>query len=141
MTLKSIYKGQFTCDVRLIARARSEVVQALQLSGRLTRQGLLDFEIAFGELLQNIVRHETCALPPCHFSIELEFSEMALHVTVSDTCDLLQDLSFLDMKRTATENGGMGIALIKNIATKYSISSNLGINKHSLIFDNFLTPS
>ena len=141
MTAQRLFKGEYPCDVHRISGARTEVVQALGREGRVSRQHLIDFEIALGEVLQNIVRHEKCTHTPCHFSIELACSQLDLHVTVTDTCDLLQDVSFLDLAHVATENGGMGVRLIKNIVSKYNISSEKRTNKHSLVFSNFLTPT
>lgn len=141
MTQKLLFQGKYPCEVNCISVARTEVVQALGRGGRIRQQQLIDFEIAIGELLQNIVRHETCTQPPCHFSIALGVSDMDLHVTVTDTCDSLQDLSFLEAERSPTENGGMGVRMIQKIASKYGITKlNVG-NKHYLSFDNFLTPT
>jgi hypothetical protein len=141
MTGQLLFRGEYLCDVYRISSARAEVVQALGQDGRMSRQRLIDFEIALGELLQNIVRHEKCTQSPCHFSIELASSNFDLNVTVTDTCDLLEDVSFLDHEREASENGGMGVRLIKNIVSKYTISRDKRVNKHYLVFGNFLTPS
>ena len=141
MTVQLLFKGEYLCDVHRISGARTEVAQALGRDGQVSRQRLIDFEIALGELLQNIVRHEKCTQMPCHFSIELTRSNFDLNVTVTDTCDLLEDVSFLDRERVATENGGMGVRLIKNIVSKYTISSDKRVNKHYLLFGDFLTPS
>jgi anti-sigma regulatory factor (Ser/Thr protein kinase) len=122
-----------------ISQAREDVVQALERSGGMTRQNLLDLEIALGELLQNIVRHEVCTSAPCHFSIEVAFWGANLHISVNDSCEPLQDLSFLTTQRTASEKGGMGIQLINKIASIYSIHPLSNGNRHELIFNNFLT--
>jgi anti-sigma regulatory factor (Ser/Thr protein kinase) len=122
-----------------ISQARGDVVQALERIGGMTRQNLLDLEIALGELLQNIVRHEVCTSAPCHFSIEVAFWGANLHISVIDSCEPLQDLSFLTIQRTASEEGGMGIQLIKKIASSYSVQVLSTGNRHELVFNDFLT--
>jgi anti-sigma regulatory factor (Ser/Thr protein kinase) len=122
-----------------ISQAREDVIQALGHSGGMSGQNLLDLEIALGELLQNIVRHEVCTSAPCHFSIEVTFLGANLHISVNDSCEPLQDLSFLTTQRTASEKGGMGIQLIKKIASNYLVRVLSNGNRHELIFNDFLT--
>lgn len=141
MTPKRLFHGNYACEVPCISVARTEVVQALGRGGRISKQHLVDFEIALGELLQNIVRHEICTGATCHFSIDLTVSGLDVSVTVTDTCEVLKDVSFLDAERSPTENGGMGVRLIQKIASKYTITTDELTNKHSLRFDNFLTPT
>ena len=139
MNMKLFIPRPYACEVMYISQAREDVVQALERSGGMTRQNLLDLEIALGELLQNIVRHQVCMSAPCHFSIEVAFWGTNLHISVIDSCEPLQDLSFLTIQRTASEKGGMGIHLIKKIASVYSIHPLSNGNRHELIFNNFLT--
>lgn len=131
----------YACQVLMISQAREDVVQALDRAGVISRKNLIDLEIAVGEVLQNIVRHEVCPQAPCRFSIELDLLGPNLHVNVTDSCLPLQDLTFLTAQRTVSEKGGMGIELIKKISSIYMIHPLSNGNRHELIFNNFLTPT
>ena len=139
MSMKLFIPRSYSCDVMSISQARGDVVQALERRGGMSRKNLLDLEIALGELLQNIVRHEVCISAPCHSSIEVSFFGFNLFISVIDSCAPLQDLSFLTSEHKASEKGGMGIHLIKKIASVYSVHPHLTGNRHELIFNNFLT--
>jgi anti-sigma regulatory factor (Ser/Thr protein kinase) len=101
----------------------------------------MDLEIALGELLQNIVRHESCPAGKATFSIEMSFLGLDLQVQVIDSCEPLADLSFLTKSHQPTENGGMGISLINKIASTYTINAIGKGNIHKLVVNDFLTSS
>jgi anti-sigma regulatory factor (Ser/Thr protein kinase) len=136
---KPLFQRRYTCNASHISTARTDVVTALQATGRVFKPKLLDFEIAIGELLQNIVRHEICSNPPCEFTIDVSFSGSNLHLVVTDTCSPLQEVSFLNSPRVPTELGGMGINIINKLASIYVIKPDLTGNSHELYFTDFLT--
>lgn len=138
--MKNLFLSRsYACEVQSISQAREDVIQALVRAGGISKQNLIDLEIALGELLQNVVRHEVCTSAISRFSIELAFLGANLHINVTDGCEPLQDLSFLTAYRSASEIGGMGLNLIKKIASTYSIYPLSNGNRHELIFNNFLT--
>jgi anti-sigma regulatory factor (Ser/Thr protein kinase) len=141
MTSDVIFHKSYPCDVSEIHRARQAFIGVLKGLDRLKPHQVMDVEIAVGELLQNIVRHEVRTSDGGTFDLQAATSGRDLRITVSDTCEPLTDLSFLQVVRSGSERGGMGLNLIKKIASIYSIEVVNHQNVHSLVFTDFLTSS
>ena len=141
MTTQPLFSGTYVCNQASLSAARTDVVRALLQTTRHNRKQLIDVEIALGELLQNIVRHELPRPGGSTLSVEVSTTGRDLCVAISDDCEPVTDLSFLELSRAPSELGGMGLNLIKKISSSYSLVSAGGKNLHTLRFNDFLTPS
>jgi anti-sigma regulatory factor (Ser/Thr protein kinase) len=96
---------------------------------------LMDIEIAVGEVIQNIIKHEKMAI-----GIKLKIvsivncNDNELIIKLSDNAEMLINTSFLKDKHETTEFGGMGIHLINSVTSSYEISATPTGNVHILKF-------
>ncbi|MEY4317095.1 MAG: hypothetical protein RI902_903 [Pseudomonadota bacterium] len=133
-----LFQGSFDASPTAVGVARAEVMQALaQL--KIQEPSRLDIEIALGEVLQNIVRHADFSQKPVRkFDIEAIQNRPNLIIRVTDSAQPLADLKFLSQQHAASEKGGMGLALIHKISSKYSIQPLKEGNLYQLNFQDLI---
>lgn len=137
------FTQKYTADSAVLQSARNDVVDCLKKIGAPT-DALIDIEIALGEVLQNIVRHEfksALSRGTNFFDIQVFVKSDFIELCITDSAHPLVDLSFMQEARSPSDIGGMGLDLIKKLTVKYSIEPLSNGNKHSLTFNGFLTPT
>lgn len=135
---QSLFQGCYAVSPAAVGVARAEVMQALaQLNMHASSR--LDVEIALGEVLQNIVRHADFSQKPVRkFDIEAIQNRQNLSLRVTDSAQPLTDLGFLSQQHAASEKGGMGLALIQKVTSKYSIYPLKEGNLYELYFEQLI---
>lgn len=94
----------------------------------------IDIIIASGEVFQNIVRYAYRDVEPGSFSLHLEIVNHEIVMTIMDDAPPAKPELFMNTHRSATEAGGMGIALVKSIASHFEIQPLEGGNRTILRF-------
>ncbi len=101
----------------------------------LSKDFLFKIYTAASEALQNIVRHtyhfEENKEVRCWFENDDEY----LILFIEDDGPPLKDLSFLEVERTPSEKGNMGLNLIKKLTRSFSIKPTKEGNLTTLVFD------
>lgn len=128
--------GPFVVSPETLLSIRQAFESLLQtrLPG-LSSQRRLDLLIAFGELIQNIVRHEVaCTSNGIELKVYLHWGPSTLRVELIDNAEEIADRSFLDHKVSTSEDGGMGLEILRSLRANYAIypcNSRVG-NRHLL---------
>jgi anti-sigma regulatory factor (Ser/Thr protein kinase) len=116
--------------------ARDAVCQHLREHTEMSSARLLDLEIALGELLQNIIRHSFGGGDLAgSFLIDVTLEEGMIKVQVTDSAPELDSTDFLHKSYIASEEGGMGLSLIRQLTSKYVINRLNNKNINSLYFN------
>jgi anti-sigma regulatory factor (Ser/Thr protein kinase) len=129
---------EFLAKPTEVGLARSWVIDGLKANPKITPHRLIDIEIALGEVLQNIVRHQFAsgALPgtfKIHWKLE---PDTCLSIQIFDNGASLTDLGFLTKVHEKSDKGGFGIYLINKLVDSYQISTSDNGNFHYLVFKN-----
>lgn len=76
--------------------------------------------IAVNEVLQNIYRHAYQLADGMQIDVTIKNTEHGLRIDITDYAKPM-DLSFLDQEHEPSEEGGMGLRLIKKVAQSFTI--------------------
>jgi len=79
-----------------------------------------DVIIAINEVLQNIYRHAYQLADGMQIDVSITQTEHCLRFDITDYAKPM-DLSFLDHEHEPSEEGGMGLRLIKKVAQSFTI--------------------
>jgi len=131
-----IFNASYLAVATNLLTARNAVTDHLKVHTNRSPQQLLDVEIALGEVLQNIIRHGFSGGDlNSFFTIGMEMDDGMLKIAVTESSPALKNTDFLDKSHIVSENGGMGLSLIKELTSKYLIKFVNEKNIHTLVFN------
>ena len=125
------FEGQYKAEVLSLSAIRSDVGNFLTKECDLDTARTGDFQILVGEVLQNIIRYEYLINGvEGHIHIEIICNGQGIQIRVVDDAPPLKDISFLSRSPVASEHGGMGLELIRNLSKAYTINPFSYGNEH-----------
>ena len=135
--MKEEYFQEFQGVPNSLTKARDSMSNYLKSNSKLSSSQIVDVEIAFGEVIQNIVRYGyKGGQAEKTYKIWITNKQNLLKVLIKDSATPIQDLSFLTDRHLPSELGKMGISLINKIASNYTIIPQSDGNLHTLEFSS-----
>ncbi len=125
------FESQYKAEVLSLHQIRADVGTFLTNECDFDSARTRDFQILMGEVLQNIIRYEYLIKgADGKIHIEIICKGQGIETRVIDDAPPLNDISFLSRTPVASEHGGMGLELIRNLSKSYTINALSNGNEH-----------